>query len=403
MAWLKIAIKNIIRRPTRSALTVAGVAASIAVLFSLLAFQQGYEASLRQDLNSLGAHIMIVPKGCPYEASTIVLHGGKWPRYMQEDYLDTVRRVSGIDQSAGIIMDAITAKTKNDPNKIFLGIDRDFLKLRQNWRFADGGWFDKPGSLIVGSSVAKERGLKVGDSYRVYDDSRGNFTVDSTYTISGILQPTHTQDDGFYFLPRATLQKDFDLQGKIVVILVKLANPTPENVAKVSEELKKSEANMNVFPLTELLDTMGRLIQNIKVFVLAIVLVAVAIGAVGVLNTILMAVFERTKEIGMMKAVGASKTDIFRLVWIETILMCTAGGLVGIGLAVVASKGVEAFIKGVLANTAMIQVPKGTLIGFSWPVFWTSMGLAILLGLVAGAYPAWRAASVRPIEAIRTE
>lgn len=403
MVWLRIAIKNIIRRPTRSALTVAGVAVAIAVLFSLLEFQKGYESSLREDLNALGAHIMVVPKGCPYEASTIVLHGGKWPRYLEENYMDKVKAVSGIDQSAGIIMDAITAKTKNGTNKIFLGIDKDFLNLRQNWQFASGGWFDGDDSLIIGSSVAEERGLKIGGKYHVYDNSRGNFVVDSTYTVSGILKPTHTQDDGFYFLPRATLQNDFDLKDKIVVILVKLANPTPENVTKVTTELKNSEANMNVFPLTELLDTMGRLIQNTKVFVLAIVFVAIAIGAVGVLNTILMAVFERTKEIGMMKAVGASRGDVFKLIWMETILMCTAGGLLGVGFAVVASRGVEAFIKGVLANTAMVQVPQGTLIGFSWPVFGISMALSLVLGLLAGAYPAWRAASVRPIEAIRTE
>lgn len=382
---------------------MAGVAAAIAVLFSLLAFQRGYESSLREDLNALGAHVMVVPKGCPYEASTIVLHGGKWPRYMQEDYLDKVRAVPGIEQSAAIIMDAITAKTRDDPNRIFLGIDEDFLKLRRNWRFEEGGWFGEADSVIVGSSVAKERRLRLGDKYQVYDDSRGNFTVDATYTVSGILEPTHTQDDGFYFLPRRTLQRDFNLLGKIVVILVKLADPTPENVAKVTSALKESEANMNVFPLTELLETMGRLIQNTRVFVLAIVLVAVAIGAAGVLNTILMAVFERTREIGMMKAVGASRGDVFRLVWIETMLMCTAGGLAGVGLAVLASRGVEAFIKGVLAGSAMVQVPKGTLIGFSWPVLWMSLGLSIFLGLAAGAYPAWRAASVRPIEAIRTE
>lgn len=403
MIWLRLALKNIVRRPTRSALTIAGVGAAIAVLFSLLAFQTGYESSLREDLNALGAHIMVVPKGCPYEASTIVLHGGKWPRYMEENYLEKVYAVPGIQQSAGIIMDAITAKNKSDTNKIFLGVDESFLKLRQNWKFASGRWFDDENSLIIGSSVAKERGLKVGDSYHVYDNSRGNFVVDSTYTVAGILEPTHTQDDGFYFLPRKTLQRDFNLIDKIVVILVKLSDPTPENVERVTSALKGTEANMNVFPLTELLETMGRLIQNTKVFVFAIVLVAVVIGAVGVLNTILMAVYERTKEIGMMKAVGASRGDVFKLIWIETILMCTAGGLAGVGSAVVASKGVEAFIKGVLTSTAMIQVPKGTLIGFSWPVFWLSLGLSVVLGLLAGAYPAWRAASVRPIEAIRTE
>lgn len=403
MIWLRIGLKNIMRRPTRSILTILGVAVAVAVLFSLLEFQKGYEKGLQEDLNALGAHIMVVPKGCPYEASTIVLHGGKWPRYMEEEYLDNVRAVPGIEQSAGIIMDAIVTSEQNAKNRIFLGIDEDFLALRANWQFKHGGWFTGENQVIMGSSVAEAASLKVGDKYHVYDDTRGNFVVDATYTVAGILRPTHTQDDGFYFLPTKTLQRDFNLEGKLVVFLVKLQNPTPSNVEQVTADLKKSEANMNVFPLTELLDTMGRLLQNTKVFVLAIVLVAIAIGTIGVLNTILMAVFERTKEIGMMKAVGASRLDIFRLIWTETIVMCTAGGLAGIGLAVTASKGVEAFIKSALGSTGMMQVPQGTLIGFSWEVFWLATGLSIFLGLVAGAYPAWRASSVRPIEAIRTE
>ena len=400
MIWLKLALKNIIRRPIRSTLTVSGVAVAIAILFSLMAFQRGYESGLREDLNALGAHIMIVPKGCPYEASTIVLHGGKWPRYMKEEYLQKVRGVPGIEQSAGIIMDAIVARSKTDKNRIFLGVDEDFLKLRQNWQFMRGGWFTGPDSMIIGSSVAEAEGLKVGDKYHVHE-ARGNFTVNADFRISGILKPTNTQDDGFYFMPTRTLQKEFNLQGKLVVILVKVKDVT--KVDEVTTALKESESSMNVFPLTELLNTMGRMIGNTKVFVMAIVFMAIAIGTVGVLNTILMTVFERTKEIGMMKAIGASRLDVFRLIWLETLVMCTVGGLAGVGLSMITSRGVEAFIKGVLSQTGLISVPKGTLISFNMEVFAVSMILSVFLGLAAGAYPAWRASSIRPIEAIRAD
>lgn len=400
MVWFRLALKNLLRRPVRTTLTVAGVAVAIAVLYSLLEFQGGYERGLREDLNALGAHIMVVPKGCPYEASTIVLHGGKWPRYLREEYMEKVRAVPGIDESAGILMDAIIAKNEREKNQIFLGVDEHFRKLRQNWRFREGGWFTDGDSIILGANVADALRLKVGDRYHIREP-RGNFTVDATFRVSGILEPTATQDDGFFFLPLKTVQRVFHLPGKIVVILVKVKDVG--NIQPVVEALKRSEANMNVFPLTELLQTMGQLVRNTKVFVLAIVLVAIAIGTVGVLNTILMAVFERTKEIGMMKAVGAGAGDVFRLIWAETVLLCAAGGLAGTGLALVASRGTEAFIKGVLAKTALISVPKGSLIGFSWPVFGVAMLLAVALGVIAGAYPAWRASTVSPIEAIRTE
>ncbi|HET6457079.1 MAG TPA: FtsX-like permease family protein, partial [Armatimonadota bacterium] len=221
------------------------------------------------------------------------------------------------------------------------------------------------------------------------------------FRISGILKPTNTQDDGFYFMPTKTLQEEFNLQGKLVVILVKVKDVT--KVDEVTTALKESESSMNVFPLTELLNTMGRMIGNTKVFVMAIVFMAIAIGTVGVLNTILMTVFERTKEIGMMKAIGASRLDVFRLIWLETLVMCTVGGLVGVGLSMITSRGVEAFIKGVLSQTGLISVPKGTLISFNMEVFAVSMILSVFLGLAAGAYPAWRASSIRPIEAIRAD
>lgn len=399
MIWIKLAWKNIIRRPIRSALTILGVAAAIAVLFSLLSFQRGYETGLRGELDALGAQIMIVPKGCPYEAATIVLHGGKWPRYMKEEYLSQVNAVAGVSQTAGIIMDAII-----DPDagtsKIFLGIDDDYARMRPGWKVSGPGFSQRSADeVILGSTVADQESVRPGETIKIEmppELSRAGKAV--TLRVAGVLDRTNSQDDGFYFLPRKTLQNHFDLEGKLVVILVKVADPSPAGLEKVVRDLRSIEAYMNVFPLTELTRAITDLISNTKVFVLAIVLVAVVVGAIGVLNTILMAVFERTREIGMMKAVGAKRADIFRLIWMETFLMCLAGGAAGIVLALGASRGVEAFVRAALPYT-----PHGTLLAISGTVLAASIGAAVVLGIVAGFYPAWRASSVKPMEAIRTE
>jgi putative ABC transport system permease protein len=134
------------------------------------------------------------------------------------------------------------------------------------------------------------------------------------------------------------------------------------------------------------------------VFVSAVILIAVILGGVGVLNTVLMAVFERTREIGMMKAMGGSRLDVFRLVWAETMLVSFAGGIAGVAVAILASRLVEGFIRGLIP-----YAPKGTLISLSLPVLGLCLGLSLLLGLVAGGYPAFRAASISPVEAIKTE
>jgi len=386
MIWFTLAFKNLIRRKTRSILTVLGVAIAIAVLYSLFQFQQGYQSRLKGELGALGAHVLVVPKGCPYEAATIALHGGKWPRYMDEGLLAKVKADPGVAEAAGVIMDAVFAP--DNKNVILLGIDEDYMKLRPAWRI-NGHWFDSDSSVILGSTSAEVAGLKAGDFWTVPEKNVRLHVV-------GVLNRTNTQDDGFVFVPRKTLQRISGLEGKLVLILIKAkhVDQTDELVAS----LKASEVDMNVFPLSELLGTIGALMASTKVFVSAIILIAVILGGVGVLNTVLMAVFERTREIGMMKAMGGSRGDVFKLVWAETILTTVLGGVSGVLIALVSSRLVEALIRGMIP-----YAPKGSLIGFSLPTAAMCVALSLVLGLVAGFYPAFRAASVKPVEAIKAE
>lgn len=386
MIWFKLSFKNLIRRKTRSILTVLGVAIAIAVLYSLFQFQQGYQSRLKGELGALGAHVMVVPKGCPYEAATIALHGGKWPRYMDESLLAKVKANPGVAEAAGVIMDAVFAP--GNKNVILLGIDEDYMKLRPAWRI-NGHWFDSDSSVILGSTSAQEAGVKPGDYWVIPEKNVRLHVV-------GVLSRTNTQDDGFVFLPRKALQKISGLEGKLVIILIKARQV--DKVDALVASLKASEVDMNVFPLSELLGTISSLMASTKVFVSAIILIAVILGGVGVLNTVLMAVFERTREIGMMKAMGGSRGDVFKLVWAETILTTVLGGVVGVVIALVSSRLVEAIIRGMIP-----YAPKGSLIGFSLPTLAMCVGLSLVLGLVAGFYPAFRAASVKPVEAIKAE
>jgi len=386
MSWFYLAFKNLVRRPTRTILTVMGVGIAIAVLYSLFEFQRGYQERLKGELGALGAHVMVVPKGCPYEAATIALHGGKWPRYMDEGLLDKVKADPGVAEAAGLIMDAVFAE--GGRNIILLGTDEDYMKLRPAWRIS-GSWFNSDSSVILGATFAQEMGLKPGDEWTLPDKN-------VRLVVSGVVSRTNTQDDGFVFLPRKTLQRISGLEGKLVVILVKAKHV--DKTAELVASLRSSEVDMNVFPLSELLGTIGQLMASTKIFVSAVILIAVVLGGVGVLNTVLMAVFERTREIGMMKAMGGSRSDVFKLVWAETILATVAGGVTGVVVAVGSSRLVEALIRGMIP-----YAPKGSLIGLSPATVALCIGLSILLGLAAGFYPAFRAASIRPVEAIKTE
>jgi putative ABC transport system permease protein len=113
-----------------------------------------------------------------------------------------------------------------------------------------------------------------------------------------------------------------------------------------------------------------------------------------------MSVFERTKEIGIMKAIGASRMDIFKLIWLETIFICVLGGCVGIFLAVLGGNYIEKSIRLVMSRAG--YVPEGQIITFSLEILIGCFFGAITLGVLSGIWPAYRAAKMSPIEAIRS-
>jgi putative ABC transport system permease protein len=112
-------------------------------------------------------------------------------------------------------------------------------------------------------------------------------------------------------------------------------------------------------------------------------------------NTILMSVYERTSEIGIMKALGARRGAIFQLIWLETVMVCLAGGVAGSIAAVAGSGLVESAIKA-LADLGV----SGSVVNITPSVIATAMFGAVVLGFFGGLYPAWRASSMRPVEAI---
>src|SRR5262249_29734381 len=107
MTWAKLSLKEWQRRPLRTTVTAGGVAIAMAALFSLLAFQRGYREGVHNELDRLGAHVLVVPKGCPYDAASMALHGASWPCYLKERYLDEVRAVPGVATAAPVFMTAV--------------------------------------------------------------------------------------------------------------------------------------------------------------------------------------------------------------------------------------------------------------------------------------------------------
>jgi putative ABC transport system permease protein len=167
MNFITLAVKNLMRRRGRTVLTVLGVAIAISVLFSLIALNTGYEIELNREMNSLGAHILAVPKGCPYEAASLMIHGGVIPKYLNISDLDMVNRIEGVEVASPLLMYQFykrdEATGQNNPHIVY-GIEMKEMSQIKPWWRVEGGFFedDEKNVKVVGRELAEKENLTVG-------------------------------------------------------------------------------------------------------------------------------------------------------------------------------------------------------------------------------------------------
>jgi putative ABC transport system permease protein len=388
-----VAYKNLLRKKTRSGLTIIGIALAAWVLVSLLGFNKGYESSLNRDIDNLGFQMIVTAKGCPYEAATLMLKGGTGLRYMPQSITEQITKEPEVEEVTAMLMQAVF-----DPNKgesggysAYLGVDpATFPQMKSFLEFKQGSWFNNPEAMeaVLGYEAAELEQREVGDLLLITEK---NVEV----KVVGIFKRTGTQDDGTIFLPLKAVQKIFGIKDELTGIGIKVKKDA--DIAKFEEKMYKLP-DVQVVSLSQVKQTIMTLVSTAKVMVFSIALIAILISVVGVINTILMSVMERLQEIGILKSMGATAWDIFKLIWLETLILCISGGIIGAALAMATAKLTEVLIRQLLP-----YAPSGGLVQISLPLVVLTFGVVILIGLLSGVYPSWKAGRVRPLEAIRSQ
>lgn len=386
MTLLSLAQKNLKRHKTRTLLTVLGVGVAAATLFTILSFDAGYEKALHEEVAGSGIHMFVSTEGCPLEAASLILHGGEIPKFLQMEMLQQVKSTEGVKEAAGFLIFSLTSPS-GDKVDLFYGITDEALKLKPKWK-VNGSWFKDENSILLGSEVARVEKRSIGD--KVYIES-----LDKEFTVVGILDRTHGQDDGFYFLPMATAQKLFKKENKLTAVGVQLTDLM--QMQRVKDQLE-TLPDVYVVTAEHMSSEIMQLIGGTKALMFSVLIMALIVSGVSILNTVLMATMERQKEFGYMRCVGAGKSDLFKLVMLETAGVCIAGWLVGVAAGFLLSSGAEQWIRQFLA-----YVPAGRLLRPNMMVLSLSMAVTLGLGLLAGLYPAWRVTRIQPMEAIRNE
>jgi putative ABC transport system permease protein len=386
MTFLGLAFKNLLRHKIRSLLTLIGIAASIAVLFSILSFNRGFEKGLAAELDRTGIHFMIVPSGCPHEVAALVLHGAVTPQFLDLDIMQKIKEAENISIASPILVTQLPNPERHRIDLIY-GMEMYHIKeLKPFWEIK-GSIPSDDNEIIIGYEVAKHDNIKIGDmiSYPA---------AGKTFTVAGIINRTGGQDDAFIYMPIKALQEILQRPGGATAIGVKVSDVV--RLTEVVNKLSQGIPGVQIVTMGQVMDSIANLASSAKVLSLSIAVIAILISAVSVMNSILMAIFERTQEIGMMRAIGASRFDTFRIIIKETLVLTTAGGAAGLIIANIGSTAIEGFVK-----SFMPYVPAGELITFDPSLAALCIMFSIVLGILAGIYPAWKASKITPIEAIK--
>jgi putative ABC transport system permease protein len=389
----QVAYKNLLRKKIRSLLTLVGIAISAWVLVSLLGFNKGFETALNRDINNMGFQMLVMAKGCPYEAATLMLKGGTGLKYIDQSVSDKVRNEQGVAQITAMMMAAVFDPNKGDNGGIaaYWGVDpKTYGAMKTYFTFRQGGWFADPNAreAVMGYEAAELEQREVGDMILIPEKN-------VALKVVGILNRTGTQDDGTTFVPLGTLQQIFQKEHKLTTIGIKLQKDA--DVDKIENALY-SLPDVQVVSLAEVKQTILSLVSTAKVLVVSIAIIAILIAMIGVINTILMSVHERFQEIGILKTIGAMPGDIFQIIWIETLLICTSGGILGVVFALLLSGITELLFRHMLTFA-----PNGGLVIINAHLVLLTMGAVLGMGIISGLYPAWKAGKIRPLEAIRNE
>jgi len=361
MVW-----KNLLRRKTRTFLTLLGIAIGVMAVVALSAFAEGFINSYSTVLTSSGADV-IVTQG---DAADIILSA------VDELVGVQLTSLSGVKQVSGVLLGMVTAP--DVPYFIIFGLDPKEFGIA-HYKVVEGQPILAPRQVLLGKVAAKNFKKQVGDNYKIQDVS---------FRVVGIYETGQGVEDMGAVIALKEAQDIFKKPRQVAYYQIQtqrpeLTQPIVDEIERRFPKLMaaKSANYMDQQQETTMLRAMGWFIG----------LLAIVAGGLVMMNTMLMSVFERTREIGVLRAVGWSKGRIVRLILGESFILSAMGGVVGIVLAIV------------LVN-ALNQLP--ALFGFldnsmTTATYAQGMVIALILGAVGGVYPAWRAAQLQPVEAMR--
>lgn len=385
--YLKWAYRNLLNHAVRTALTVVGVAVAVAMLVGITGFYKGYKQSLHDSIERMGFHVLVTAKGCPYEAATLIMRGGQIPMYIDEQICREVESHANVDFVAKLFLQTLPSEDGKRFH-FFMGVEDTFLSMKPWIRFQRGGWFSSEYSdeVILGFNVAGYLKKDVGDELNIAQFRR-------PMRVAGIFDRAGSQEDGTIFLPLSVAQKLFDRKDRLTGLGVRVKDVGA--LDKFVEEIYDLPS-VQVVAMAQIQGTLLRLVDSMRSVMLSIGVCASLIAVVALINTVLMSVYERTREFGILRALGGSVRHLCAIVCVETLFLTLFGAILGNGMILLLRGSAEWLVRTLLPFS-----PTGHILRISPVDQIGAVALAMSAGLLCGLYPAYRASRVRPVQSLR--
>lgn len=371
MTFFTIVFRSLTRRPVRTCLTLVGISIGIAAVVTLVGMAWGYEKGVANQLDAVGADVVVSNMG-----------GGLMPKVFNESLQEKVAALPRVVEVTSILMQMLSVE--DAPIMMISGREWGGFAWK-NMKVLEGR-MPQDGSekaVVLGTLAAEVLKKKVGDSVQIEVEE---------LPVVGIVDGRAMMENGTIFLPLKVMQEVTGNEGKINFVNVRVArNTSKAEIDLLCRDIKGIFPEGRAMVGSEVVGT-SQGFRVVRAMSWSTSLLAIVVGVLGVMNTMLMTVFERTHEIGILLAVGWRRRRIVYMVLCESALLGLLGGIIGVGLGVLglitlgSSPSIRGFIEPDLNPKLML----------------ISIAISVIVGVISGLYPAWRSSRLAPSLALQS-
>ena len=395
MKLYRLVAKDILRRKKRLLYAALGVVIGTMTVVGILTIALAGQQRITQQLEKYGPNLAVVPainnlamKLGDVNLGTLsvgenYISTDKIPQ-MQKIADDEIRMTFDIKDEGTIATLApklfINTKVEN-ASVMVVGIDPDKeAVIKTWWKIKEGQYLQRDDEALVGSVAAEVLGINTGKKISI----NGNDIM-----VAGVIDETGSSDDYQIFIPLDTLQLAFNKEGLVNSIDIRaLCNACP--VESIADSLNKEIAGIRAVAVKQVAESEMGMLEKINKFMLALAGITLIVGLFAVINTMVSSVNERIKDIGIMRAVGASRNQIIKIFIYEAIIVGIIGGILGYVVGTLLAYAIGPLL---LEGSAVTYVPQ---------YFPIALALAILVAIMATIYPAFMATRIRVADSFRS-